>query len=303
MGFLRFTLQSWSHQRRPPIESKFAMRSVAIHIVQEHLHQTIPGIGVTPMNVIDAAVDQCIPRREPSLVHRVVRLDAQWPGLIGGQEIAELREALSAFPCFDPWKNADSVEFPHDQIPPGTHVAQIREAPRLQRLHEIALDSRIIGLVENYFGCRPYLDSIQAWWSISGNNEAEEAENFHRDNDSIRFLKLFLYATDVGPDNGPHVYVAGSHAEPLLTQRRRLSDAEVEQAFGRDRIRTMTGVAGDAFLEDTYGIHKGQLPVAGKRLLIQFRYSITETVFRSPLMVSSPLNAKATAATSLIHER
>lgn len=225
------------------------------------------------------------------------------PGLIGGQEIAELREALSAFPCFDPWKNADSVEFPHDQIPPGTHVAQIREAPRLQRLHEIALDSRIIGLVENYFGCRPYLDSIQAWWSISGNNEAEEAENFHRDNDSIRFLKLFLYATDVGPDNGPHVYVAGSHAEPLLTQRRRLSDAEVEQAFGRDRIRTMTGVAGDAFLEDTYGIHKGQLPVAGKRLLIQFRYSITETVFRSPLMVSSPLNAKATAATSLIHER
>lgn len=225
------------------------------------------------------------------------------PGLISRQEIADLREALSAFPCFDPWKNAGTAEFKHDSIPSGTHVAQIREAPRLRRLHEIALDSRIIGLVESYFGCRPYLDSIQAWWSISGNNEAEEAENFHRDNDSIRFLKLFLYATDVGPDNGPHVYVAGSHAEPILTQKRRLSDAEVEQAFGRDRIRTMTGVAGDAFLEDTYGIHKGQLPVDGTRLLIQFRYSVTETVFRSPLLVSSPFNVEATCATSLIHER
>jgi hypothetical protein len=151
-------------------------------------------------------------------------------------------------------------------------------------------------LVTDYFGCTPYLDSIQAWWSISGHDEPEEAERFHRDNDSIRFLKFFLYLTDVSAENGPHVYAAGSHRSSRLIERRRLSDQEVHDAFGAD-ILSMTGSSGDAFLEDTFGIHKGQLPRSGRRLLVQFRYSVTETIFRSPILVA------ASPYVSLIHER
>lgn len=36
---------------------------------------------------------------------------------------------------------------------------------------------------------------------------------------------------------------------------------------------TLTGSKGSSFIEDTYGIHKGQLPLEGKRLLLQIQYS------------------------------
>ena len=223
------------------------------------------------------------------------------PGFMNDAEIAKLRTALSEFNCFDPWRE-HLGEFRHDQIPQGTHVAQIPCAAQIEQLHAIAYDRRLIDLVTAYFGCRPYLDSIQAWWSVSGNDEPEEAENFHRDNDSIRFLKFFLYATEVGEENGPHVFVAGSHVQNTLTEHRRLSDSEVKAAFGVERIRIMTGKAGDAFMEDTFGIHKGQLPKSGKRLLIQFRYSVTESIFRSPLIVAPAADIQPELATSLIND-
>lgn len=222
-------------------------------------------------------------------------------GFVSTTEIAQIGEALRSLPCFDPWR-VQLGDFNCDQIPDHTHVAQIRMAPRLARLHELANDPKVIGIVSSYFGCQPYLDSIQAWWSLSGHQEPEEAENFHRDSDSIRFLKFFLYATDVGPTNGPHVFVAGSHSSPRLNKRGRLSDQEVENTFGREAIRYMTGVAGDGFLEDTYGIHKGQLPQDGRRLLIQFRYSVTETVFRSALIVAPSEYYQPKLITSLLHE-
>jgi hypothetical protein len=223
-----------------------------------------------------------------------------FPALIAPAEVDQIRQALERMACFDPWRAALG-NFTHDKIPAGTHVAQIREAASLDILHRLALDSRLISLAGSYFGCKPYLDSIQAWWSLAGNDTPQEAENFHRDNDSIRFLKLFLYITDVGPENGPHVYVFGSHASSKLTVRRRLSDAEVAAAFGAS-VREIGGSAGDAFLEDTFGIHKGQLPIAGRRLLVQFRYSISETVFRSPLIVAPSAHYNPKQVTSLIYE-
>ncbi|GAB3459669.1 hypothetical protein GCM10027321_17940 [Massilia terrae] len=201
-------------------------------------------------------------------------------------------------PCFDPW-NRKAGEFSFDVPPEGTHVGQIRLAPTLESLHELAMDDRIVDLATGYFNAKPYLDSIQAWWSYSGNETPQEAENFHRDNDGIRFLKFFIYMTDVGEANGPHVFVEGSPRSPVLTQLGRLGDAQVEEAFGKEKILVMIGKAGDAFLEDTFGIHKGQLPREGCRLLVQFRYATAETQFRSPVVVVRP-NPKKSSITSLV---
>jgi hypothetical protein len=149
----------------------------------------------------------------------------------------------------------------------------------------LATRADLVDLVASYFGCTPVLDSIQAWWSYPGNDTAKEAENFHRDNESIRFLKFFIYLTDVDSETGPHVLVEGSSSSPKLTMLRRLSDNEVETEFGAERIKCIFGKAGDAFIEDTFGIHKGQLPKSKRRLLVQFRYSVLPTIFRSPIVV------------------
>ncbi len=222
------------------------------------------------------------------------------PGYLSPQKAAELRELLSGLECQDPWKTERGF-FRLEDAPEGTHVADIPATPTIKALHDIAFDERLLELAARYFGCRPYVDSIQAWWSVSGNSEPEEAENFHRDNDSIRFLKFFLYLTDVGEENGPHRFVKGSHTEPKALERRRLTDAEVEEAFGADRMLSIKGRAGDAFMEDTFGVHKGQLPKTGVRLLYQVRYSTMPTVFRSRTLVKGPAPALGAGADSLLH--
>lgn len=222
------------------------------------------------------------------------------PSFLSPQDAARLTELLSQFKCRDPWKPARGL-FLVDDAPRGTHVADIPEAAALPLAQDIAFNDDLLALAAAYFGSTPYVDSIQAWWSLSGNELPEEAENFHRDNDSIKFLKFFIYLTDVNEKSGPHKFVKASQCEPVLLDRRRLSDEEVTAAFGADRILTMTGRAGDAFIEDTFGVHKGQLPISGRRLLLQVRYSLTPTIFRSPLIVDCAQPCSKKQAISLIH--
>ena len=120
-----------------------------------------------------------------------------------------------------------------------------------------------------------------AWWSVPGHDKAENEQFFHRDNDSIRFLKLFVYLLDVEQDCGPHIYVRGSHTQDGCYERRRHLDDEVERIFGSERIHTFMGPAGTAFIEDTFGLHKGSLPTEKRRLLLQIRYSTIPSVFMS----------------------
>ena len=65
-------------------------------------------------------------------------------------------------------------------------------------------------------------------------------------------------------------------------------------------VREITGRAGDAFMEDTFGLHKGQLPRKGIRLLAQFRYSVTPSIFRSPIVVAA--SPPEQDVTSLLHQ-
>lgn len=222
------------------------------------------------------------------------------PGFLQPHQAARLVEILSDMVCQDPWK-PEKGRLRIEDAPPETHVADIPDAATLKAASDIAFDRRLLAMASAYFGSVPYVDSIQAWWSLSGNTVAEEAENFHRDNDRIRFLKFFLYLTGVDVEQGPHNFVRGSHVDPRLLERRQYADEEVEACFGNNCMLAITGKAGDAFLEDTFGVHKGQLPTAGRRLLLQVRYAITPTIFRSRVIVDAVPPVGQDQAISLIH--
>jgi hypothetical protein len=129
-------------------------------------------------------------------------------------------------------------------------------------------------------GCKPTIGYMTAWWSIpTADGVPRHAENFHRDVDDLKFIKLFVYLTDVAAENGPHEFIRGSHADGTLGRIRRYTDEEVRDAFGSDRIVRFTGPAGSAFLENTYGMHRG-LPVnEGRRLIFQVVYSLLPLVY------------------------
>ena len=199
--------------------------------------------------------------------------------LLDRAQCEALVDYFSALEVFDPYR-AEAPRFRPlgEGRHPNAHIAHhdpldIVRAPALMAL---ANRKDILAAVELFLGCKPTLAYLAAWWSYATPVGAQQAEFFHRDVDDWRFVKLFVYLTDVGPDQGPHVYVARSSSSPVLAQIRRFTDDEVSASFAPEQILTMTGNAGGAFLEDTFGLHKGQPVANGQRLIFQAVYSMNE---------------------------
>jgi hypothetical protein len=142
-------------------------------------------------------------------------------------------------------------------------------------LFALANDPAILRVASRFLGCRATLGYTSVWWSYNTPLGAQEAENFHRDVDDWKFLKLFVYLTDVTRENGPHVYVSHSVRSPKLRVIRRFEDQEVIDAFGSGNILELTAPAGAGFLENTFGVHKGTPVVRGRRLMFQAVYSLS----------------------------
>ncbi len=135
----------------------------------------------------------------------------------------------------------------------------------------------ILGLVELYMECWPTLYSMNVWWSEPAPSpQLDHMQRFHRDRDDWRFLCLFVYLTDVDAEHGPHQMILGSHKEDVVGQGEAFDHAcEAKYA---DRIHTVTGPAGTAFLVNTIALHRGLPPKAGARLIAWARYGLSPNI-------------------------
>lgn len=198
-------------------------------------------------------------------------------GLLTSDQCSELRQYFEARKVFDPYIPGSPRIYPASNSRSHGHVMHhdahdVIAAPHLMSL---ANSSAILSLVAGYFGCKPTISYMAAWWSYPTRQGPQQAENFHRDVDDWRFLKLFVYLTDVSELNGPHVYVLHSANDSRLRAIRRYSDEEVANAFGLKNILRVYGDAGVAFLEDTNGMHRGEPVLTGRRLVFQVVYALT----------------------------
>ena len=153
-------------------------------------------------------------------------------------------------------------------------------------------DESILRLAQDYLGAAPLQNLVAGRWSAPGGGSASAAAQlFHFDLDRPRFLKLFVYLTDVDSDTGPHAFVRGTHRDLPAAFRvdRRYSDDEVELAFPGKVVR-LPGPRGTVFLADTRGLHKGEPVIRGHRLVFQlelasslFGQTYTRPVLRRPI--------------------
>lgn len=164
-------------------------------------------------------------------------------------------------------------------------------------IQKLVSDPSVIALAQQYIGAQPVLDEVNLWWSTAFSHEADSnaAQLYHFDMDRIRWVKFFIYLTDVGPDNGPHCFVAGTHRTGGIPSRflargyTRLSDQEVKDAFPAERLIEFTGTVGTIIAEDTRGLHKGKPLCTGHRLVLEFEFS--NSMFgATPLKVSRLLD-------------
>ena len=177
--------------------------------------------------------------------------------------------------CFDPY-NKSYGDFMIEDVEIDTHVANYRREDliRCKPIMDLANDSAILDIVQSFLKAKPTISNINMWWSMGERNQAKDAQLFHRDVDDFRFLKLFIYLTDVSAYNGPHTFVEGSSSSSKLLKIRRYEDNEIIDVFGKDKIIEFIRPKGSAFIVNTYGFHKGLLPLQGNRLLLQIQYSL-----------------------------
>lgn len=158
-------------------------------------------------------------------------------------------------------------------------------------LLDIANDPAVLAIVRHHLGFTPLIDTLIVWHSFAGRGTVASPQTLHRDKDDFRFCKLFVYLSDVDEGTGPHVYLPGSHRPDRFAEMLRAVDggannplqffvggqrgnaAILEKAF-RDRFERLTGPAGSAFLVNTYGLHKGEVPRTGNRMLFQVLYTL-----------------------------
>lgn len=187
-------------------------------------------------------------------------------------DIVSYSEKIKCYDNYnDPTKPVDVQNEPKE-----THVAHYKpeDLVKFKVIMDIANDPGVLRVVQEFLGAKPTISNVNMWWSFGGKKQAEHAQLFHRDMDDWKFCKLFIYLTDVTEKAGPHIYVKGSSSSQKLRKIKRYSDAEIENAFGKESIKTFIAPKGAAFMVDTYGFHKGLLPDSEKRLLLQIQYSL-----------------------------
>lgn len=140
----------------------------------------------------------------------------------------------------------------------------------------VALINRadVLALAGAYLGCKPTISSVGVRWTFPGAGRESAFQRYHRDLDDWRFVKLFVYLTDVGEGGGPHVYVRGSHRTGFTLAAEAYDEAGLSDRYGTDAITPILGAAGTTFIADTLGIHRGETPKTGPRLILQIQYSL-----------------------------
>tara|TARA_B100000963_G_scaffold359326_1_gene386383 strand:- start:14379 stop:15176 length:798 start_codon:yes stop_codon:yes gene_type:complete len=144
--------------------------------------------------------------------------------------------------------------------------APIREFCELKFFHTVA---------KAYLGINAKIGNISAW-RTERFEFATNAQYFHRDFDNFKWLKIFVYLTDVHEENGPHSYIPKSHHSEDFLSFKRIQDEDI---VNLEKPVNIVGKAGTIIFADTFGIHKGVLPSEGFRDILQVTLSPNKVAF------------------------
>ena len=143
-------------------------------------------------------------------------------------------------------------------------------------LRKLILSKEVLEVAASYLNCRDF--SINASFFISNPIKISEQEKyinaqyFHWDNDFTKFLKLYIYLTDVNEGGGPHIYIPYTHKKKQEAHKlcRLYGDDQIYSAYNEKK--TFYGVAGSSFFVDGYGLHKGATPISNPRLMVNIHF-------------------------------
>ncbi len=145
-----------------------------------------------------------------------------------------------------------------------------------EEIMNVVNNEKLTNLLKLYFGCNFKLDWIWSWWSnVESSKDIIGPQLFHRDYESLNFVKLFIYLTDVNGLDGSHQVIKKSHNINKFHKIERYSDSQIYSQFDKKKdVHTIDGVAGTSFLVNSYAIHRGLKPLKCERLVLCYLFSI-----------------------------
>ncbi len=149
------------------------------------------------------------------------------------------------------------------------------------KIMSICTDPVLISILQTALKAEVDLWHLSMWWSFKIKNPSDiAAQYFHYDLDTIRWLKIFIYLTDVDTNKGPHIAIPGTHKlggknYKLLSKRYdRITDDEMSR-LQIGKVEEFEGPAGTIIIGDTRCWHKGKELIEGNRLILQPTFSPT----------------------------
>jgi hypothetical protein len=196
-------------------------------------------------------------------------------------ELVRIGHSMPCYPHPEAGVGKDPCLYPADSPKEIKYDFIERDLVPTRPVQRIMADPGLLAVSQAYFGAKPVLDAVAMWWSthVTGLASSEAAQLYHFDMERMKWLKWFIYLTDVDTGTGPHCFVRGSHrtgAKPFELLKRgyqRISDEDMARHYPAGDLLELNGPKGSIFVEDTSGFHKGKPPRTGPRLVIELEFS------------------------------
>jgi hypothetical protein len=191
--------------------------------------------------------------------------------------VEAMRQSALTVPSMPRGLETPSEPYPRENPVVGRYDIDESYTMASPEMQDFCSDPAFARIAATYLGQPVIQDQTALWWTTT-QGSADAALNawlFHQDRDRLSFLKFFVYLTDVERENGPHVYIKGTHRKvprSLATDGRKTDDL-VRKAGLWDQVVELTGPSGTMLAVDTVGLHKGMPPEAGDRLVLQVEFA------------------------------
>ncbi len=296
--------QVFERTGKTPVESYYSLRRLYVHTNGwfNDIFQVIYGLArpYKPVKSLDGSLVKGFTKHDVKTAVQGLRRDGYYifPQRIDSEHLDALMQYALTTPT-NLQTRGNYVENTNTLFNPNQIVASIYRFPEkgvvgIPTIQNLMADPVLISIAQQYIGSQvTYVNTGLSWITPYGGLEpaSDLAQLYHFDMDRIKFMKFFLYLTDVEATTGPHCYVRGScQRKPRsLLQDRRFQDSELTQFYKAEDFKELTAPRGTLFAVDTRGFHKAKVPTTGNRLMLQLE--ITSNLFGQNY-ASPPLELK-----------
>jgi hypothetical protein len=236
------------------------------------------------------------PQLRPTITNLNEKGCVTLPGSIPLSSLQKIKEELMH--CLDNKLSLDNRFLKYGKKEPYVRILQ--PLVFCPTVYQIAFSELLLNIASEYFGCIPMMSNINLRRSFVKKSTAPVATQlYHADANSVNFLKFFMYLDDVDLDGGPFVYVEGSNNLRFegWDSKARWTDQEIENIYGKSKVKFLTGKVGDLIVANTTGFHKGLQPLKQDRFMLTVYYTIHPNTWKKP-----ELKLKKKCYNKLIHK-